>query len=119
MTDPSFAFNFMSSLAFALGIAVGITHLIRTFRSVPPPHEKYATKLELQRVQSSAATVRHETDHRFGSTINELRSGLNALRSETESRDAALHQRINLILAKVSELEGRCSAKQCGVGGRS
>lgn len=99
--DPSMTLKVLVIFQFLMNLAIAVLTIWKLFQRMPPIHEIYATKIE-------SANYRNEVEKR----MDRIESAIERMAETAEGRTQALHERINLILATVSRIEGSCRA-QC------
>lgn len=99
--DPQTTLAVLIVLQFLATLLITALTIWRQVRREPPLHEVYATKKEQEKQQVELKQQIDDLDRRI--TANETKQ---------EKRDQAIHERINLILAATSRIEGTCRARE-------
>lgn len=98
---------------FVAGLIVllNLVHLVVSVwdktRAKPPAHERYALKTDLDSLRASFLASSEAQRHRLEDLGSSLRAELHAIDQKGEDRAEKIHNRVNLVLAAVSRLEGR------------
>lgn len=86
-------------LASVVGLLAGVVHIANFFRAKPPLHQQYADKKDtdarITQIEENIVVLRREQQEQYREIIH-----------AGELRAHSLHERINTVLAAVSELKG-------------
>jgi len=115
LPDPSA----LGSWILAAGIIItAAAALVLIFRRTPPIESEFATKAELDAVRSSLDTRFSNLDKRLENMQQEFTRSANYNARAEESRAGKIHNRVDLILGAVSDLNGTIRNLPCLKGGK-
>lgn len=92
--------------AFSVVLGV-IAAAKKAFTRTPPLHDEFASKSELGSVERRLSGEIEDLDDRLTAMRSEIVDGQMELRRDLRADIGGVHERINLVLASVSELKGR------------
>jgi hypothetical protein len=99
-------------LACAFFMAGGINQVLKLFdraKEQPPPLETYATKAEVSLLRADVQRLEGKFAHNLEALQIEMRADRDSTKQANEVRAVKLHERINDVLAAVSELRGKAT----------
>jgi len=99
-------------LACAFFLAGGVNQVLKLVdraKEQPPPLETYATKAEVALLRADVQRLESKLDHSLEALQTEMKADRAAANHANELRAVKLHERINDVLAAVSELRGKAT----------
>ena len=97
-----YAFIVLVGVVALLAAANQAIMFFRNFREQPPPAQTYATKKEVEKLESDL----RKCIEQIGSSVMQIGSEVRTFNSVQESRASKIHSRVDLVLAEVSRVSG-------------
>lgn len=97
---------FVGSLFFLAAGANQVLKLVGHFKEQPPPSTTYTTKVECRATHDGQHDRICRIEHESQKMRDEIRFEISEVSRLAEARTGGLHERINQVLAAVSELRG-------------